>query len=345
MRTHLNIAGETTTILSGGETRRAIDWILYYFKKMVDENIPEEDRDFEVKVPGRWDGPYPKLTQIGPIEGRILDPDSLPLDYADIVAEDLPVFQRMQDEYNRPDLKYLYAKPGVLDMALFSGSFRPEHYEAWLEADRKQWEMVSALARAAGVRLVSQIDSPTHLLLSMTPEENLPEPWRRYKRHLGDFVLQQFQNAPADVTEIALHDKCRGDKDGKANVEDMNFRAFVEADERTFRVLPSGLRVVYSEYPFAAGRCPAPTEREPYEIMSELDDILPKDTHIVAGIAHEGQPVEDQIRIAEQLEDITQRKVWISGACGNGRLDQEATETRLGNSNATVLALRDRQNL
>jgi hypothetical protein len=68
--------------------------------------------------------------------------------------------------------------------------------------------------------------------------------------------------------------------------------------------------------PFGTHARPPTTDRAFYRPLQALE--VPPGTRVSAGIAHEGQPIEDQRTILGIVEELLGREVVVAACCGSG---------------------------
>jgi hypothetical protein len=93
------------------------------------------------------------------------------------------------------------------------------------------------------------------------------------------------------------------------------------------RAWPDDRPLEFVHAPFAAAEVPPPVEPRWYAPLAGLR--MKPGTKLIAGVAHEDQPLEEQRRVLELIERAVGGPVGISNSCGLGRREPKAAERAL----------------
>ena len=75
----------------------------------------------------------------------------------------------------------------------------------------------------------------------------------------------------------------------------------------------------YVHFPLASGPTPPALEPRLYHPLAALRGVLPEDTQIIAGLAHERQSLSEQLRVLDLVEIAIGEPVGIAASCGLAR--------------------------
>jgi hypothetical protein len=291
--------------LSGGETGPRLAW----FVPLVQE-LKRHPKIRAVRE-GDWTD-YKDVDRLAVRRGEQLTSGDIPLHLAEWAKEELTV---LEDSGSRatPDRPLQIGVPGYLDMALFifgpSGAVR--HGKAFLDAVAAQIEEISAVA---GDRVVYQLETPAALIAV----SSAPPPIRAVLADLmSRMVLRQVARAPQG-TRFGLH-LCLGDMGHEAKLQPKTAAPLVTLANALQRHWPEGRTLEYLHLPLCGGQQPPSTDPGYYAPLTKLTGEPP----LVAGIAHEAQPLADQLVVRRLVEDAVGRPVDIASACGLGRRTPE----------------------
>ena len=309
MTTALGFLGPYLRTLPDGETGERRNWVISIIEGL------RTHPDLELRKSGDWSD-YDKTPVWRVRKGHTLYGANLDFGHVDAVAASFPVFERVTAEAGRPDLAFQEGVPGDFDLAMFTlgprGALRTRR--PFTEATLAEIRQVAVIT---GPDTLFQIEVPVELvLLAKAPALVRPALAKLLARPIVGLAA-----AAAPGTRFGVH-LCLGD---------MNNRAFARMGDATPLVLlanaivsswPQGRPLEILHAPLAAADNPAPNDRAFYEPLADLR--LPAATRFAAGFAHESQPLTDQLEIRAVVEDLLQREVMMSAACGLGRRSETA---------------------
>jgi len=162
---------------------------------------------------------------------------------------------------------------------------------------------------------VVQLETPVALNLAIADGPHLPAPLRTDA--IAASICDTARGAP-DGTRFGLH-LCFGDLHHTGRVDQPVTEPSVALATAVLDGWPAARPLVYLHIPLAAGRTPPTTEPGRYEVLGKLGDRLPEGATVVAGIAHEAQPIEDQCQVLDLVEAALGQPVGVAAACGLGR--------------------------
>lgn len=300
--------------LPDGETGDRRNWIISCIEAL------RSHPDLELASEGDWSD-YDKTPRFKIRKGHRLYGASMDFGHVAAAEASLPVFERLTAPLGRDDLVFQAGTPGDFDMAMFAlgpaGALR--HRRPFTEATLNEVRRVNSLAGGAAV---FQLEVPAELvLLAKAPRAAQPG----LARILGRQIAALAAGA-APGTRFGIH-LCLGD---------MNHRAFGRMSDATPLVLltnaiarswPDGRPLEFVHAPFAAAEDPPSLEPLFYAPLTGL--ALPSTVRFVAGIAHEDQPLADQLRLRDTVDRAVGRPVDIATSCGLGRRAPEAAYAAL----------------
>jgi hypothetical protein len=304
MSTALSILGPSLRTLPDGETGERRNWVISIINGL------QTHPDLELRTPGDWSD-YDRTPVMKIRPGHTLLGANLDFGHVDAVRDSYPVFEQVRAAAALPDIAFQEGVPGDFDLAMFTlgpaGALR--HRRPFTEATVTEIRGVGALT---GPDTLFQIEVPVELvLLARTPAPARPA----LAKLLSRPIVKLAAASPAG-TRFGVH-LCLGD---------MNNRAFGTMDDVTPLVLlanailagwPAERRLDILHAPFAAADQPATTDAAFYAPLASLK--LPTAVRFAAGFAHESQSLVDQVTIRSMIDDLMQREVAISAACGLGR--------------------------
>lgn len=200
--------------------------------------------------------------------------------------------------------KLQFGLPDPWQIPAMSGLWR--HRAAFADALA---DTVHTIGAMSGGEVVVQVELPVQTaLVAACPLFARGGVVARVARGFGRFV----ELLPREVP-LALH-LCYSDLNNRSLVSPRDSRAVVElANELAWRVE----HLEYVHVPFAFGRRPPPVDRGFYGALRHL--VLPPGAALAAGFAHERARFGDQADALAEIERLTERRVMVSAACGEGR--------------------------
>jgi hypothetical protein len=297
--------------LSGGETGERLQWFVPLVKQLKQDNKIRSLRD------GDWTD-YDDVDRLAVRRGTRLTAADIPLQLAEWAREELGVL----DAAGTPATAERPLQIGVpcyLDLALFI--FGPARMlgqmSVFREAVAAQIDEIVALA---GDRVIFQLETPAALIAVASA----PKPLRpALAGYLARLVTRQAAQAP-EGTRFGVH-LCLGDLGHNARTQLPDADPLVKLATALVRRWPQGRTLEFIHFPLSGGEAPPTTDQAFYAPLGTLNrDGFPR---LIAGIAHEKQPLADQLAIRATIENQVGRPVDIATACGLGRrTPQQATD-------------------
>ena len=300
--------------LPDGETGDRRNWIINSIESL------RSHPDLELVREGDWSD-YDKVPRFRIRRGHQLSGATLDLGHVGAAAASLSVFEEAKSLGLSDDVVFQVGVPGDFDMAMFSlgpvGALR--HKRPFTEATVADVRRVNLLAEG---KAVFQIEIPAELVLLA-----------RMPRFLRPFIARMLAKQVAAIaaatdpgTRFGIH-LCLGDMNHRALGRITDSRPLVLLTNALVKAWPADRPLEFVHAPFAAADDPPPADERFYAPLSGM--VLPTSTRFIAGIAHEGQSLEDQLRIRGWIDRAVGRSVDISTSCGLGRRDEDAAMAAL----------------
>lgn len=309
MTTVLDMLGPFLRSLPDGETGERRNWIISIIDGL------RSHPDLELRKPGDWSD-YDKTPQLRIRKGRQLYGASLDFGHVDAVSESFPQFEAACSAAGRTELAFQQGVPGDFDLAMFTlgpaGALR--HRRPFTEATLRE---IRGVARITGPKTLFQIEIPVELVLLA----KAPAPARQGLARLLAKSVTGLAAASPEGTHFAVH-LCLGDMNNRAFGTMSDVGPLVLLANAITRSWPAGRPLTLVHAPFAAADQPATTDPAFYAPLRALN--LPATARFAAGFAHESQTLNEQRAICTVVEDLLQRQVVISSACGLGRRTEAA---------------------
>lgn len=304
MRTALELLGPHLKTLPDGETGERRNWVISIVEGL------RHHPDLELRKDGDWSD-YDATPVLKVRKGHRLFGASLDFGHVAAVSDSLPEFTAAKAAAGRPDLAFQQGVPGDFDLAMFTlgpaGALLNKR--AFTEATLAE---IRAVGEITGANTLFQIEVPAELvLLAKAPAVARPA--------LAKLLAKPIRTLAAASpvgTRFGIH-LCLGDMNNRAFGTMTDVSPLVLLANEILRGWPADQPLDILHAPFAAADNPATTNPAFYEPLSQLD--LPADVRFAAGFAHESQSLRDQLVIRTLIDDLLQREVTISAACGLGR--------------------------
>lgn len=213
--------------------------------------------------------------------------------------------------------------PGPIDLAFAAFGFNPvlgfRHARPFEDATVVDIARIDA---EAGDEVVYQLEIPIEVEIA----NRIPQALRRVgANRLARRILRLIRRAP-EGTRWGFH-LCVGDMNNKAfsRLQDATTLAFLA--DALVRQFPAGRELEFVHLPLAHGSEAPTLDPEFYDPLNGL--TVPHDVRLIAGLAHEAQSLEDQLKLRDIVEAQLKRPVDIAASCGLGRRDREAAESNL----------------
>jgi hypothetical protein len=289
--------------LSGGETGARLQWFVPLVKAL--KKLPQ----IRTERHGDWTG-YDDTDRLAVRRGDRLAAADIPMRLDEYAQEELAAL----DALGRPasaELPLQIGIPGYLDMALFVfgpvGAFR--HARAFRDATAEQ---IRQIHQRAGDTVVFQMEVPAALIAVISAPPLLRPAVARLMARL---VTSQAAKAPLG-SRFGIH-LCLGDLGHRALKLPSSSAPQVCLANALARRWPEGRRMEFVHMPLSGGDAPPVTSAAYYTPLRRLR--IPAGVTVIAGIAHEEQPLDDQRTVRALVEAALGRCVDIATACGLGR--------------------------
>jgi hypothetical protein len=297
--------------LSGGETGERLQWFVPLVKQLKQADKIRALRD------GDWTD-YDNVDRLAVRRGTRLTAADIPLQLAEWARQELDVL----DAAGTPATAERPLQIGVpcyLDLALFI--FGPARMLGQMRVFREAVAaQIEEIVARAGDRVIFQLETPAALIAVASAPKLLRPALANYMARL---VTRQAAQAPAG-TRFGIH-LCLGDLGHQARTQLPSADPLVRLAAALVRQWPQGRPLEFVHFPLSGGEAPPTTDPAFYAPLRDLNrDDLPQ---LIAGLAHENQPLADQLTIRGVVERQVGRPVDIATACGLGRrTPQQATE-------------------
>ncbi|MGV3559622.1 hypothetical protein [Larkinella arboricola] len=306
--------GEKTATFPKGNR---IAWVVYAIEKMTEDQTNWE----VVKPPVRGeDGmatSYDHIQKLRPLRSPAEMPQHVRLGYDDFFRSSYPIFKRLREQYNRPDLKFQLGVPTGFAMGFaFASQLQWLRYTyAFNTVIARE---VNAALDEAGNDVVVQLEVPPELYAAYM----LPTP-------LLGLALKPIKDLLSKIkpgAQIGMH-LCLGDFHNHALIHPKTLGKMVAFSNKLVEEWPSQHTLAYVHYPLAEGLVPPPLNDGYYAPLKNLR--LPSATRLVAGFVHEGRTLEENKQIRDSIEIARGQAVNVATSCGLGRRTPETAEKLL----------------
>jgi len=314
MRLAMSWLGPTLQTLPDGETGERRNWIHYIIEGFRDHP------DLVLARDGDWSD-YDRTPRFRVRAGRRLFGANLDFGHVPAAERSWPVFQRVRQQFGRPDLTFQVGVPGDLDLALFTlgPAAALRHRRAFTEATIAEVRRIHALC---GEDVVFQVEVPAELtLLARLPLPAQPVAARLLAKGVTDLAVAAPHGA-----RFGLH-LCLGDLNHRPFGAMTDAAPVVRLANAVARRWPVDRRLQFVHAPFAAANQPPPLDPAFYAPLAGLR--LPAGVRFIAGFVHEDRSLDQQRQIRALLDRHLGRPVDVAAACGLGRRDAAAAEAIL----------------
>ncbi|WP_433682791.1 hypothetical protein [Nocardia sp. CA-119907] len=321
MRAMLDGAGARLRTLPTGETSR----YEFYIQPIIADLVTQGA--LEVRRPGSW-----RTSQERTIHrvahGAELTGDMMDLGYLRETREALPVFQKLREARDLPDLSLQMGMP--TDFTLTFIALGPtglrSHKQAFTDASVRD---IAAIRELVGDDVVIQLEATAELVLLAKTQ-----PAHRQVEAalgLGRGIAALAAAAPAG-TRFGVH-LCLGSMNNKSRARMRDTRPLVDLANSIARHWPSGRVLEYVHGPLAAGDVPPPTLPEFYAPLQDLR--LGDGTAFYAGLVHDIPTEAQQVQTLHMVESALGRSVdGVATACGLGRRPREIADALAARADA-----------
>jgi hypothetical protein len=253
--------------------------------------------------------------------GRRLRGSSLDFGHVREFERSFPLFLEARSRAEMPRLAFQVGVPGDLDMALFvlgpqGALLRRKPFTDATVAE------ITAMHASGGDDVIFQVEILVELVaVARTPRALQPAIAAPLARGVANLARRSPPGA-----RFGVH-LCLGDMNHRALGKLRDTAPLVTMANALARAWPDDRPLEFIHAPFAAAELPPPVEPRWYASLSGLR--LKPGTRLIAGVAHEDQPLEEQRAVVELIERGVGGPVGISHSCGLGRREHEAAERAL----------------
>ncbi|WP_225725311.1 MULTISPECIES: hypothetical protein [unclassified Nocardia] len=313
MRAMLDGAATRLRTLATGETNR-YEW---YIQPIV-EDLARQGL-LEVKRQGSWRTSSDRTLYQVP-RGVELTGEMMNLGIPAEAEEALPVFHRLREAYELPDLSLQIGMPSDFTLAFISMGVNGvrKHRKAFTDALVRD---IAAVQKLVGNDVLIQIEATAELVLLAKTQ-----PFHRFveaKLRLGEGIAAMAAAAPAG-TRFGVH-LCLGSMRNKARTTMRDARPLVTLANSVARHWAAGRPLEYIHGPLAAGDKPPSTNPKWYAPLADL--AIGENTGFYAGFVHETPTEAEQVRTLHLVEAALGRSVdGVASACGLGRRPREIAD-------------------
>jgi hypothetical protein len=246
--------------------------------------------------------------------------------YDDYFKASYPIFKRLRDEHNLPDLKFQVGVPTGLGIAF--SMMQPLAALRYTDAfNRRIAHEVNEIIRVGGDDVVIQVEVPAELKLADT----LPGPLMALSLRPINGLVQKIDPSARFGVHI-----CLGDLNNKALTQAATLNKMVRFSNLMVKNWSSQHKLSYVHYPLAEAATPPPTDPAYYQPLAEIE--LPEGVKFVAGFIHEENTPETNQQILQAIEAARGESVDIACSCGLGRRPNDIARRLLQDMKQTSLA-------
>jgi hypothetical protein len=309
MEQALTAVGAGLRCLPDGETGDRFHWIIHIVESM------RSHPDLEVRKEGRWTG-YDDVLVFKERKGHKLTGDALDFGHVKEFERSFPLFLEARERANAPRLAFQVGVPGDLDMALFvlgpqGAALRKRPFTDATVAE------IEAIHAIGGDDVIFQVEIPVELVAVA----RMPKPIQPVMAaYLARGVANLARRSPAGA-RFGVH-LCLGDMNHEALGRMKDTGPVVALANALARAWPDDRPLEFVHAPFAAAEEPRPTDPAWYAPLRRLK--LQPGTRLAAGMAHEDQPLEQQLAVLGLIEAAVGGPVAVSHSCGLGRRTPDA---------------------
>jgi len=233
--------------------------------------------------------------------------------YLDYFKASYPIFQRLREDHNRPDLKFQVGVPTGLGITI--SMMPPLDAIRYVDAFNKRiaYEVNEILKIAPDV--IIQLELPAELKLAYT----LPN-------FMMSLALRSINGLVKKIdpsAQLGIH-ICLGDLNNVALTQAKTLDKMVKFSNLMVKNWSTHHRLHYVHYPLAEAATPPPTDKAYYQPLRNIR--LPKNVRFIAGFVHEDNIPEANEKILQTIEAIRGTQVDIACSCGLGRRSNETAK-------------------
>ena len=234
----------------------------------------------------------------------------------------LPVFRKLRAEYDRTDLRFQAGLPSPLSFSFIAFNHRVmQVYKRGGSSGEGRWPYYRPIAEATGREaarihelggddVVLQLEIPAEtLLVAKAPPGLRSIVAAAAARSVANIVARLPRGAG-----MGVH-LCFGSLHNQPGARPRSTAPMVALANAIVRRWPAGRELVFVHIPMADGARP-PLQKAYYKHLRRL--VIPRQTRLIAGVAHEYQPLDEQRRALALIESAVGHQVDIASACGLG---------------------------
>lgn len=177
-------------------------------------------------------------------------------------------------------------------------------------------QIQATIAAIGADRVVFQLESPHALIDSL--RRAVAATSKANPIMIGETVAQVINRASPQArfgVHLCLGDAC----DGPVVTTLPTTAPIIAACEAVGIALERPEALEYVHFPLASGRNPPAVEPTLYRPLAALRGVLPEETQIIAGLAHERQSMSEQLRVLDLVETAIGEPVGVAASCGLAR--------------------------
>lgn len=305
-----NECGRYLRSLPDGEVGDRRNWIVHIVEAF------RRHPDLELARDGDWSG-YDNRPLFKVKPGRRLTSAAIDPGHAAAAKASYLDFRDVRTQNALDQLTFQVGIPGDLDLGLFTFGTAGAFTKRALFRDALAAEM-GEIATWGQRDVLFQLEIPVELIMVATA----PAPLRGLAANfLASSAVRLVAAAPPG-SRFGIH-LCLGDLNHRALKRLTSTAPLVALTRALVRSWPRGRDLEYVHLPLAAGDQVPATQPTFYRDMGRLAS-LPPNLRIIAGLVHEDQDLDEQIRILRIVESYVGRPVDVATACGMGRRGTDA---------------------
>ncbi len=227
--------------------------------------------------------------------------------YDDYFKRSYPIFKKLREEKNLPNLKFQVGIPTGLGISFSMMSPIDALRYANAFNIRLAYEL-NEILKIADDDVVIQIEVPGELAMAY----KLPD-------MLVGLALRSIFGLVKKIepkAQFGIH-ICLGDLNNLALVHAKTLNKMVHFSNRLVAGWPQTHKLLYMHYPLAEAAEPPPLDKHYYEPLREIH--LPQKTQFIAGFIHEKRSEAEHIQLQQIIEGVRGHSVGVACSCGMGR--------------------------
>ncbi len=226
-----------------------------------------------------------------------------------------PVFKKLREEYDLPDLKFQVGLPTGIGITFgMMGPLTAIRYAPAFNR-RMAYEANEMLKIADPEDIIFQLETPGELAMAY----KLP----RFLAGLATRTVLGLAKKIDPAAPIGIH-LCFGDLNHEALIKAKTLKKMVAFSNKIVAKWPKSHPLKYIHYPLAEAKDPPPLDPDYYEPLRKIK--LPTGVRFVAGFVHEKLPEKEHRQLLQTIERIRGHKVDVASSCGLGRRPPDIAE-------------------